>query len=748
MKLGTSLTSLLLYKRRVLPAVLLVAAVGCGGSDYDPTGAAPFSAPTTGTLSVVVTGLPSGADAAVTVKGPGGYFRQLAVSEKLAGLAEGPYEVTAVQASTGGDRYAPQRVWQRVTVTRGMSADATIPYMIATGAVAVSVVGLPSGVTPAVSLAGPAGFSAKVMRDTTFRGLVPGTYVLSAAPVSSASGEYRAGATAQIPVTASSTPFPLPVSYRLSPVLAASYNLTIDGLHIQQVVQRYDGKVPLVSGRDGLLRVFVKASAPNTARPAVRVRLYRGETLVSTSTINAPGAAVPTAVEQHALGSSWNLVIPAAHIVPGLRVLADVDPTEAVDESSEDDNTFPASGSALPVDVVNIPAFDIRLVPVRQSANSLTGAVTAANAETWLNVARKLLPLGNMNVDVREPFTTHAPALQANDGNRAWTQVLSELNALRVADGSGRYYAGIARVSYSSGIAGLGYVPGRATLAWDNVGSAPDVIAHELGHNFGRLHAPCGGAGGPDPAYPYTGGTIGVYGYDFAAATLKAPTTSDLMGYCGANWISDYTYTAVLRHRLASPPTSSSLLLPGSVTRPGLLIWGRIENGRPILEPAFEINAPASLPVTRGSHRLQAFGALGETLLDLSFEGEKVADDRDPTLRHFAFVIPLDMLRGVPPAALRLTSHGTVAEQRGSSREASARTATARRDGAGAVRVRWSDPVVKGIMVRNARTGQILSFARNGEAIVGSSASDLELVASDGVYSARVRLRVGVGGER
>ena len=743
MKPGAFPTSLLFLSRRSLSGALLVAAAACGASDDEPTGAASFSAPTTGNLSVVLAGLPEAADAAVTVKGPAGYSRLVRSSEKLSGLAEGAYEVAAGQASANGDRYTPQRGLMRVTVTRGLTADATVPYAIASGAIAISVAGLPPGVTPNIFIAGPGGFSAQVMRDTTLRGLVPGTYAFNAPPVSTASGEFRANATGQIQVTASSTAFPLPVSYRLTAVLAASYNLTIDGMHIQQVVQRYDGKVPLVAGRDGLLRVFVKASAPNTARPSVRVRLYRGETLVSTSTISAPGAAVPAAVEQHSLGSSWNMVIPAAHIVPGLRVLADVDPTEAVDESSEDDNTFPASGSALPIDVVNVPAFDIRLVPVRQSVNSLTGAVTAANASTWLSVARKLLPLGEVNVDVREPFTTSAPALQANDGNRAWTQVLSELNALRVADGSGRFYAGIARVSYSSGIAGLGYVPGRATLSWDHAGSAPDVIAHELGHNFGRLHAPCGGAGGPDPSYPYTGGTIGVYGYDFAAATLKAPTTSDLMGYCGANWISDYNYTAVLKYRIASPLTSSSLLLPGNTARPGLLIWGRIENGRPVLEPAFEINAPASLPAARGSHRLQAFGALGESLLDLSFEGEKVADDRDPTLRHFAFVVPLDMLRGMPPAQLRLTSNGSVAEQRGTPREASARSATIRRDGEGSIRLRWSDPAVKGVMVRNARTGQILSFARNGEAMLGSSASDLELTASDGVRSARVRMSVG-----
>ncbi len=40
--------------------------------------------------------------------------------------------------------------------------------------------------------------------------------------------------------------------------------------------------------------------------------------------------------------------------------------------------------------------------------------------------------------------------------------------------------------------------------------SMPEV-AHEVGHNLDLRHAPCGGAGGPDPTFPYPDGSIGMW---------------------------------------------------------------------------------------------------------------------------------------------------------------------------------------------------------------------------------------------
>ena len=49
-------------------------------------------------------------------------------------------------------------------------------------------------------------------------------------------------------------------------------------------------------------------------------------------------------------------------------------------------------------------------------------------------------------------------------------------------------------------------------------------FAHELGHNFGRNHAPCGSPPNVDPAYPYPGADIGTLGCDiFSPASPWSP---------------------------------------------------------------------------------------------------------------------------------------------------------------------------------------------------------------------------------
>ena len=67
---------------------------------------------------------------------------------------------------------------------------------------------------------------------------------------------------------------------------------------------------------------------------------------------------------------------------------------------------------------------------------------------------------------------------------------------------------------------------------------------HELGHNHGREHAPCGVSG--DANYPYNGGSIGVYGYDLLTGQLFSPNEhADMMSYCDPTWISDYNFLAL-----------------------------------------------------------------------------------------------------------------------------------------------------------------------------------------------------------
>ena len=57
------------------------------------------------------------------------------------------------------------------------------------------------------------------------------------------------------------------------------------------------------------------------------------------------------------------------------------------------------------------------------------------------------------------------------------------------------------------------------------------------------------GTGGPaqiDGYYPYSGASIGSWGYDMRTQTLLDPTAyTDMMGYCDPIWISDYSFAAL-----------------------------------------------------------------------------------------------------------------------------------------------------------------------------------------------------------
>ena len=79
--------------------------------------------------------------------------------------------------------------------------------------------------------------------------------------------------------------------------------------------------------------------------------------------------------------------------------------------------------------------------------------------------------------------------------------------------------------------------------------TAMSTIIHELGHNQGLPHAPCGGAGAADPEFPYPDAGIGVEGFDIMLGQLISSVVprvdgghADFMGYCWPGWYSDYNW--------------------------------------------------------------------------------------------------------------------------------------------------------------------------------------------------------------
>jgi hypothetical protein len=625
-----------------------------------------------------------------------------------------------------------------VSVSAGQSASVTfnVACTPTTGSLQVTINGLPSGTPAAVAVSGPNGFSQALPATGTLDGLQPGSYTVTATQVANGSVTYvpspasrdvavAAGATARATVTYAST--------------GAGVNLRIDGWNLTQSTQSAAGDIPLVTNRDGYIRVFVLADGPNTARPVVRLRLFRSGALVRTLSIPAPSGAVPTQRPDRQLAGSWNVKIPRELIVPGLQVLADVDPDNTVAESDEADNAYPSSGIPFQPTVQDAPILGITFVPVQQ-ANGLRGDVTDANRSTYLDVSRRMHPLSAADGSVHALYNTSV-TLEADDGNGGWRTLLSELDAIRVAEGTDRNYFGVVQIGYGSGIAGLGYIGAPTAIGYDRSFDRSRVVAHELGHNWGRKHAPCGNAPNPDPFYPYAGGLIGVYGIDMQNEVLEQPELPDIMAYCSNPWISDYTYRGVLQFRRAA--AASAGVAAFAPPQPSLLVWGRIVNGRPVLEPAFEVVTRPSLPHRPGRYTVEGLTQDGGRAFALSFDPPEVAD-APAGGQSFAFAVPLGPEGASRIAALRL--RGPVGAAAASRVLPPAGAAVvpppidARRTSRG-VALRGEANANPMVLVRDPDTGEVLSIARGGSAEVPTSKATLDLIVSDRVGSRSVRVR-------
>lgn len=338
-----------------------------------------------------------------------------------------------------------------------------------------------------------------------------------------------------------------------------------------------DTGLPMFAGKTTLFRVYVDIDDPASwgggRQVEARLDVLQGGEVFrqSTTTVNvranssdeAEGSTFDFRVNGIALGEDTTVRVVLLEAGSGLD-------EETVASSP---SRFPADGSAFPLVVLDPPSLEITVVPFTFDGRTPTvGDEDRVQMRTLFEATYPVAVRG-VTVTVREPIDYDGDAFSFGD-------MLSQLGRIRADDAprDEAYYYGVIQPAATFGefcsggcVTGLGSVAGPTNVSrrtsvgvYFNREGDRFTMVHELGHNMGRRHSPCGGAGGayrwPDE-YPrslaffadlddaeverYREGRVGGYGYDARRDRITNPEQRDFMSYCGNDWISDFTYLAI-----------------------------------------------------------------------------------------------------------------------------------------------------------------------------------------------------------
>lgn len=405
--------------------------------------------------------------------------------------------------------------------------------------------------------------------------------------------------------------------------------VSVPVVYLNQAIQDPRASVPLVAGRDALLRVFAVADEWNFFDSEARATFFRDGVEVYTADMATDGArGIGTEVDEGRVEGVHQALIPGGILQPGLELVVKVDPRGELPLDEGSRLRFPETGRAV-LDVREMPQFELTLIPMISATNpdsSVIRAMEGITAESaLLKETRLLLPVDSVVLSVREPHVTSYEVIFQNIFS-----LLEEIELLRTTDGGSGHYMGLMPPVQG----GAAYQPGWAGVAEIH----SQVITHELGHNIDLGHAPCG-VGGSDPDYPHGGGRIGYWGYDLEEGALVRPAQSDIMSYCYPSWVSDFSFVKALEYRVRASALGRGTPLARAERTTTLILWGRADAVGTALQPAVVLDAPVSLPHTDGPYRIEGLGPDGARLFSLRFAPSVEAESGQG---HFVFSLPVN----------------------------------------------------------------------------------------------------------
>jgi len=377
-------------------------------------------------------------------------------------------------------------------------------------------------------------------------------------------------------------------------------------LEVTQSIQDLASSMFLVAGRETWVRAYAASDgATGTATAELWGELGGpGGTLVGPLAPTNPFSGytfVTPAATRADLSGSFQFSLPPSWLSGNLHLRVIIDSLDDVVESDETNNELELTVSFLIgvdakvafLDYIHAGAGAPRVVDKLAAISFIGRTYPVRRVDIRASRTLDLRPI-NLGNDVcnctrdmagtcAAPGTcSNIPTLRCSANTDCGCTFLNSVTGiLRAADylnfsgsiGPARKYYGMVNdgggTAFMRGCAGghIGSGPaGNPALytnfSWDTDGSYADwYTAHELGHTWGRPHAPCCGAGGSPAGFPDANCSISstgddsFYGWDTLDRSALVPSQNqgddgnytDIMSYCPQEWASDFTATKVFQ---------------------------------------------------------------------------------------------------------------------------------------------------------------------------------------------------------
>lgn len=373
---------------------------------------------------------------------------------------------------------------------------------------------------------------------------------------------------------------------------AVQYFRAADHLAPDQV--RPDNSIPLIAGKATGIRAYVDYDSGSGLPPIANLS---GELTVRSggaTQIFTPLAPIAprraTEIERGLADHTLNFMIPGAWCDGIIEIALRVFDAGAPGQKS--------AAMRRTLRFVRVNPLRVYAVGVNYTGAGLNlPAPVETDFASTLDYARRVWPTGEILLSgyTTIPFSASLAGTASQGCGSGFNSLLDQLRDIK-GDTDDLVYGLLPGGTPLTGVGGCGGGGAGTGMIGDGV-----TLAHEAGHAVGRKHAPCDDSArcdsplNTDDDYPsygsYVSDSVGEFGFDPQSNSVFDPaTTRDFMGYSPMQWISPYTYAALMAKGDPSPSTggagfrltiASAAAAPAQGPRSGRAEW--IKRREPVL---------------------------------------------------------------------------------------------------------------------------------------------------------------------